>query len=267
MASERKVLALVGSPNREGRTFAIVAAALQGAADAGATTELVHLADHRVLACQDCLPWECWQTRACSYRDPGFEFLTKKLLECDALILGTPIYWWDTSGLVRYLILKMFRLFGRSAPLAGVPALGIGVAGGTGNGLASGLRPVYHFFMMMQMRGIEPLPATRFDWEDSLARAVELGTQLAALSAGRLPFGSLEERLLWYDDLPFIGLDRAQERRLLAARAASSGLQSVDGELAASFVRSETFALNGERERSLEETTRALDRAVSLFEA
>ena len=27
---------------------------------------------------------------------------------------------------------------------------------GTGNGLVSGLRPVYHFFQMMQMRAIEP---------------------------------------------------------------------------------------------------------------
>ena len=60
--------------------------------------------------------------------------------------------------MVRYFFLKTFRVFARSAPLQGLPAFGIGVAGGTGNGLVSGLRPLYQFFQVMQMRASGTAP-------------------------------------------------------------------------------------------------------------
>jgi len=141
MTETGNILGLVGSPNRDGRTYQVVTAALDGAAKAGARVELIQVADHVVGACKDCLPWECKDTQKCVYPDPAFEHLSGRLLHCGALVLGAPIYWWDTTGMVKYLILKMFRVYARSAPLAGLPALGIGVAGGTGNGLVSGLRP------------------------------------------------------------------------------------------------------------------------------
>ena len=96
----------------------------------------------------------------------------------------------------------MFRVYARSAPLQGLPALGLSIAGGTGNGLVSGLRPVYHFFQVMQMRAIEPVPATRFNFKDALKRAGELGAELASMVNSRTPFKGVEERLVWYDSLP-----------------------------------------------------------------
>jgi multimeric flavodoxin WrbA len=71
-------------------------AALQGAAQAGAPTELIHMADHVVSACKDCIPWVCASERKCTYEDAAFEFLNRKLLSYGALVLGTPIYWWES---------------------------------------------------------------------------------------------------------------------------------------------------------------------------
>jgi hypothetical protein len=105
----------------------------------------------------------------------------------------------------------MVRVYGLSGPLQGLPALGIGIAGGTGNGLISGLRPVYHFFQMMQMRALEPLPATRFNFDVAVQRAGELGAEVAAMAKKRTSFAGLEERLLWYDALPYLGLSRAAD--------------------------------------------------------
>ena len=59
MEADGIVLGLVGSPNKEGRTNQLVKAALEGAATAGATVELLQMADHVVDACKDCLPWVC----------------------------------------------------------------------------------------------------------------------------------------------------------------------------------------------------------------
>ena len=157
MEANSNVIGLVGSPNREGRTHQLVTAALEGAAKAGVATELIQMADHVVAACKDCLPWVCLENLKCTFEDDAFDYYCRKIMNCGALILGTPVYWWDTSGMVKYFILKMFRIYARSAPLQGLPSLGIGIAGGTGNGLISGLRPVYHFFQMMQMRALEPV--------------------------------------------------------------------------------------------------------------
>lgn len=266
MAGNGSVLGLVGSPNRDGRTFHMVTATLEGAVKAGAKVELIQLADHVVEACKDCLPWECMTTLQCKYPDPAFEYLSDKLLQCGALILGAPIYWWDTTGMVKYLILKMFRVYARSAPLAGLPAFGIGIAGGTGNGLVSGLRPVYHFFQVLQMRALEPLPVTRFNWSAALTRAGELGAQLASMAGERHRFAGVEERLLWYDSLPYLSLSRAAERRLLAALATAALPDHADLAIAHGLAHADTLAARGEPLRSLQEITRAYEAGVKAFE-
>jgi multimeric flavodoxin WrbA len=266
METTGTVIGIVGSPNREGRTNHMVMSALHGAAQAGASTELIHMADHVVSACKDCLPWVCASALKCSYQDAAFEFLSDRLLSCGALVLGTPIYWWDTSGMMRYFFLKVFRVFARSAPLQGLPSFGIGVAGGTGNGLVTGLRPMYQFFQVMQMRALEPLPVTRFNFDASIERASQLGGELAGMAGKRTPFASLEERLLWYDHLPYLNLSRLAERRLLAGLAVAS-LSNDDGSsLALKLVESDRLASAGRAEQMAAEVTQVYDEALKAFE-
>jgi NAD(P)H-dependent FMN reductase len=261
------VLGLVGSPNREGRTSTLVTAALAGAAEAGAPTERVYLADHVVAACKDCLPWVCHTNKKCTYEDEAFEYLSQKIQGCGALVLGTPVYWWDTSGMVKYLILKMFRVFAFSAPFQGLPAVGIGIAGGTGNGLISGLRPVYHFFQIMQMRALEPVPATRFDFETAQRRAGELGGQIATMAQRRAPFDGREELLLWYDALPYLGLSRAEERRLLADITTAALPADSEACVPCDLARADVLAAAGRPLESMTAITRVYEAGVKSFEA
>jgi len=259
------VLGLVGSPNRDGRTNKIVSAVLQGAARKGAPTEIVYLADHVVGACKDCLPWVCKENKKCTYDDEAFEILSQKILNCGALVLGTPVYWWDASGMVKYLILKMFRVFAPSAPLQGVTALGIAVAGGTGNGLVSGLRPVYHFFQVMQMRALEPLPVTRFNFDAAIERAQELGEEIA-VRRDRAPFKGLEERLLWYDALPYLGLNRFGERRLLADLTVTALPPNADPSIARGLARADALVAAGKQVDALIEIGWVYEAGVKAFE-
>jgi len=244
----------------------LVKAALEGASKAGVRVELVQMADHVVEACKDCLPWECMTTLKCQHPDPAFEYLSEKLLRCGALVLGAPVYWWDTTGMVKYLILKMFRVYARSAPLAGLPAFGIGIAGGTGNGLVSGLRPVYHFFQVLQMRALEPLPVTRFNWSAALKQAGELGARLAGMAGERHRFAGLEDRLLWYDGLPYLGLSRAAERRLLADLTVAALPENADPAIPRGLAHADALAARGESLRSLQEITRTYEAGAKVFE-
>ncbi|MFC1533587.1 flavodoxin family protein [Thermodesulfobacteriota bacterium] len=267
MEPEGIILGIVGSPNKEGRTNKLVTAALEGAAKEGAPTDLLQMSDHVVAACKDCLPWVCKDNHKCTYEDEAFEYLSRKVLNCGGLILGTPVYWWDTSGMVRYFILKMFRVYARSAPLRGVPAFGISIAGGTGNGLISGLRPVYHFFQVMQMRALEPLPVARFNFDDALKRAEEHGSEISKKSKQPDPFAGLEERLLWYDSLPYLGLNRAGERHLLADLTLMADRGEEVGSMQYGLAQADVFAAAGRDMESLVEITRVYEAGVKGFKA
>ncbi len=245
MSSSKTILGLVGSPNKNGRTNELVTAALAGAASAGAATELVQMSDHVVDACRDCMPWVCATNLKCTYKDEGFELLSQKLLACGALVLGTPVYWGDTSGMVRYLFIKMCRVYARTAPLKGLPALGIAIAGGSGNGLTTGLRPLYHFFRVMQMRPLEPVPATRFDFSQAIERAEESGRRIAGMTERRHPFESPEEGWLAYDRLPYLGEDRTGERRLLAAIISEAVPQERKAAIEGDLARADILAASG----------------------
>jgi multimeric flavodoxin WrbA len=260
------VLGLVGSPNPKGRTNELVAAALDGAARAGAKTELVQMSEHVVTACKDCLPWLCMKNLKCTYDDPAFEYLSDRVFNASALVLGSPVYWSDTSAIVRYFMLKMFRVYAMTAPGWGMPAMGIAVAGGTGNGLVSGLKPLYHFFFVMQMRGIEPLPVTRFNYAATIQRAGELGAELAAMARERKRFAGIEERVLWYDKLPYVGLDRGAERRLLADLTTAALPESADPAIARGLAIADALATQGRDLESLAEVTRAYDAGFRVFE-
>ena len=160
----------------------------------------------------------------------------------------------------------MFRVYARSGPLQGLPALGVAVAGGTGNGLVSGLRPLYHFFKIMQMRAVEPVPATRFNFNQSLTRCGELGGRIAMMIESRTPFNGLEERLVWYDNLPYLGLSCAGERRLLADLVALEVGKDMGPDALSGLARSDALAAAGRSIDSLSEITRVYEAGVKVFE-
>jgi multimeric flavodoxin WrbA len=39
----------------------------------------------------------CKDNLKCTYEDEAFEYLSRQILNCGALVLGTPVYWWVTS--------------------------------------------------------------------------------------------------------------------------------------------------------------------------
>ena len=253
------VLGIVCSPNTDGRTNKLVQAALDGAAEAGARTEIVQMSEHVVDACKDCIPWVCNTNRKCTYEDEAFDYLSEKILNCGALVLGTPVYWSDTSGMIGYLALKMQRIHGFAAPLKGLPAAGIAIAGGTGNGLCTGLRPVYHFFQTMHMRALKPYPSTKFNFDAALQAYSQIGADLAGMADQRCAFSSNDERLTWYDSLPYLNLSRTEERRLLGTIVSASLGEDANPEIARGLVKADALLAGDRKLDALLEITRVYE--------
>jgi hypothetical protein len=124
---------------------------------------------------------------------------------------------------------------------------------------------VYHFFQMMQMRALEPVPATRFNFNQALTHAGELGSQIARMTKSRAPFNGLEDRLVWYDNLPYLGLSRAGERRLLADLVSLEVPEEMGADALSGLARSDCLAATGRSVDSLSEVTRVYEAGVKAF--
>jgi hypothetical protein len=93
-----KVVAFVGTAIRDGLVSRLCTRVLEGAADAGASTELVNLYDHEIKHCIGC--WSCYREGTC-FHDDDFESLFTKLRDADAVVLGSPVYVGSMSGLMK----------------------------------------------------------------------------------------------------------------------------------------------------------------------
>jgi len=96
-----KILAVVGSPRKGGNTDVLVAKIAAGAAAAGAQVETIHLGDLQIRECDGC--HACWRGRPCS-KDDDMRAVYPKIAASDILLLGTPVYWYGPTALMKAFI-------------------------------------------------------------------------------------------------------------------------------------------------------------------
>jgi multimeric flavodoxin WrbA len=98
-----KSLAVNGSPRKTWNTATLLDKALQGAASAGAGTEIVHLYDLDFKGCISCFACKLKGGRSygkCAVKD-GLTPLLEKIAQTDVLLLGSPIYFGTVTGEMR----------------------------------------------------------------------------------------------------------------------------------------------------------------------
>lgn len=188
----------------------MIDAALEGARSRGAEVKKAFLVDYEIT-----------QFKGSGGADEALrccpEELGRLCEEADAIALGAPVYWGDVNGLT-----KDFMDTVRISNANGKPALGIAIAGGTGLGLLSGVQTIYHFFLHRQMRGIDPTPVSRFNFQEAMGQLRASGAKLADLAKGWTPFRgqTREERwpeiLAHYASLKYLGCDPLDEFVMLA---------------------------------------------------
>jgi multimeric flavodoxin WrbA len=101
------LLVFQGSARRGGNTEILCREAVRGARESGMKAELVRLAGLKILPCRGC--FRCKGGLCRGGRD-DMNGILKAMVEADAFIFATPVYFWNVSGLM-----KMF--FDRLLPL------------------------------------------------------------------------------------------------------------------------------------------------------
>jgi multimeric flavodoxin WrbA len=260
-----KVLAVVGSPRKNGLSSALSDSALEGAREAGATTEKIFLSDFDMDACQDCIQLGCYDDQQCTFAD-DFEEVSERMDAADALVVATPVYWGDVSNSMRWLLSKKMRM--RSETTNGQPALPIAVAGGTGNGLLEAMKPLYLCFEKLRYRSLAAFPVTRFNLDHCHEQAREGGKALVREAAAARPL-DMVALFAHYNDLPYRAADRIDERLCLAQLIVQGirGLEpALEEELSARLQDAERLASSADRNAAIPLINEICDRGQPLFD-
>jgi multimeric flavodoxin WrbA len=143
-----KLLVISGNPKKDGLCHAIGEALKKGARDGGADVEEIRLCDMKIEACRVCGDgWgTCREQHYCSFGGDGFDDVSAKAGEADAVAFITPVYWNEVSEAMKSFMDRFRRCnFGQNGKLSGKQALIVVSAGGTGNGILPCLEQLDRF--------------------------------------------------------------------------------------------------------------------------
>ena len=115
------------------------------------------------------------------------------------------------------------------------------------------------------MRPLEPVAATRFNFDECIKRSEELGEKLAEMSKNRTPFKAREEGLEMYDRLPYINMSRADERRLLASLVTLALPEEERSEAASGLAKADALAAEGHSLESAAQVTEVYNRGMKIY--
>jgi multimeric flavodoxin WrbA len=96
-----KVLGVLGSPRANGNSELLLDAALEGAREAGADIEKIRLSDLDIEPCREC--HGCDDSGECIVSD-DMQGIYPKFIECDGLILASPVFFMGISAQTKAMI-------------------------------------------------------------------------------------------------------------------------------------------------------------------
>jgi multimeric flavodoxin WrbA len=96
-----KVVAINGSPRKNGNTQILAAHALQAIAEEGIDTDIISLAGKDIRPCNACMA--CTQKEQCSI-DDDFMPIYHQMKEAYGIILASPVYYGSCTALLKALI-------------------------------------------------------------------------------------------------------------------------------------------------------------------
>ena len=150
-----KIIAVLGSPTKNGNTCILAREVLRGAVDSGASVEEIFLADYNIEYCRGCInktEKHCMSEGQCIIKDDS-NSIRNKLYEADGIIFASPAYGIkETARMKNFLVdrIGMFTVY--TSSLAEKYYVGVSTCGGIGaNTVAKNLAK--HFVGGFHKRG------------------------------------------------------------------------------------------------------------------
>lgn len=100
-----KVIGISGSPRKKGNTSYLINEALGEVKKLGIDTQMIALSDYTIADCCGCEG--CRKTYKCVIKD-DMQKLYPQILEADALILGSPTYFYDVTAITKAFLDRLY---------------------------------------------------------------------------------------------------------------------------------------------------------------
>ena len=113
----KKIVVITGSPRRSGNSSAMAEAFIKAAEAAGHSVKRFDAASMKLDGCRACET--CFSTgKACTF-DDGFNDIAPSVLEADAVVFSTPVYWYSWPSQIKCVIDKLYSFCVAGKPVAG----------------------------------------------------------------------------------------------------------------------------------------------------
>ena len=104
-----KVIGFNASPRKKGNTDTLVKSVLKGAEEKGADVRLVNLHELKMKGCLGCEG--CKKKLGTCVQKDDLSPILQELMEVDAIVLGTPVYWWHVNSQLKMLTDRFYCYF------------------------------------------------------------------------------------------------------------------------------------------------------------
>ncbi len=105
----KRVVVLLGSPRRKGNSAILAAQIAKGAKSAGAKVEMIFLHGLNIAPCRACYACQKRGSKGCSIND-AMQEVYPKLLEANAWVIASPVYWFTMSAQTKLFMDRCFAL-------------------------------------------------------------------------------------------------------------------------------------------------------------
>ena len=190
-----KALAINGSPRKGGNTETLLRKVLEPLAAAGHKTDFMQVGGTRIRGCTACGACGRTKNKRCVIEDDVFNLAFAKMLEADAILIGSPVYFADVTAETKALIDRSGRVARVNGGLLW-RKIGAGVVAARRGGAVHAVDAIQHLFLANQMVvpgstywnfGLGREPGEVLADEEALANMRDLGEQIVWL------FGLLEK--------------------------------------------------------------------------
>jgi multimeric flavodoxin WrbA len=106
----KKVLVLLGSPRKKGNSTTLAQKITEGAEAAGATVEQIYLHGQDIAACHACYGCLKPDNKSCVI-DDDMQPIYQKMIDADAWVLASPVYFFTMSAQMKLCIDRCFALY------------------------------------------------------------------------------------------------------------------------------------------------------------
>ena len=143
-------LAINGSPRKDGNTYTMLQEVIKPLDRAGWQTELIQVGGKEIRGCIAC--YQCFenQDKRCSVTTDMFNDIMDKMVQADALILGSPTYFTDVSAELK-AVLDRSGLVSQANGVLFRGKIGAAVAAVRRGGAIHAYDTINHMFLMSQM--------------------------------------------------------------------------------------------------------------------